>query len=57
MLGRRTGIELHHAGQIRDRFHAGERENHADELDPERFETFVPRLQILGGQVRRADCN
>ena len=34
MLGRRAGIELHHAGDIGDRFHAAERENHADELRP-----------------------
>ena len=34
LFRRRIRIQLHHAGDIRDRFHAAQRQNHADECDP-----------------------
>ena len=57
LLGCRVGIELHHAGDIGDRFHAAERQNHADELDPRDREIFVRRLEIRDFQMRTAECD
>ena len=46
-------VELHHAGEIRDRFHAAERENYADELHPKMFVTCVRCFEIRRRQMRQ----
>ena len=47
-------IQFHHPGEIGDRFHPAEGENHAAKLHPNLRITFVQRLEIVRGQVRRA---
>ncbi len=47
-------IQFHHPGEIGDRFHTAECEYHAAKLHPDLRITFVQRLEIVRGQVRRA---
>ena len=42
--GVEPGSELHHTGNVRDCFHAAERQDHADELPPGDAEIFVRGL-------------
>src|SRR6267143_1202170 len=51
----RARIEFDHAGEIRNRFHAGERENHAHKLNPKRAQTLMARLEKMCRQMWRAD--
>ena len=50
----RSWIEFHHAREIRDRFRARQRQDHAYKLHPDRPQTLVPRLEKMRGEMRRA---
>ena len=52
LIRRRSRIEFHYAGEICDCLHARERQDHADELDPEFAEAFMARFEELCRQVR-----
>ena len=52
---RRSRIEFHHAGKIRDRLRTRQRQDHTDELHPNRGETLMPWLEKSRGQMRRAE--
>ncbi len=53
----RSWIELHNAGEVRDRFRARQSQDDADELHPHRAQTFVRRLEKMRGQMRHAQCD
>ena len=50
----RSGIEFHHAGEIRDRLRARQRQDHAHKLHPHRAQALVSRLEKMRGEVRHA---
>jgi hypothetical protein len=50
-------IQFHHPGKIGDRFHPAEGENDTAKLYPDLRITFVQRLEVVRGQVRRAYNN
>ena len=55
--GVESGIGLHHAGDVRDRFDAAQRQDYADERDPGVPEILVRRFQIERVEMRRAQEN
>ena len=51
----RSRIEFHHAGEIRDRLRARQRQDHPYKLHPDGGQALVPRLEKVRGEMRRAE--